>query len=74
MKKGDIEALLSTGEFRNLDFKASHELDKKAKIEITKDLLAFSNTHDGGRIIVGVKEDKDDGAEASSSPLIAHLS
>jgi predicted HTH transcriptional regulator len=60
MKKSDIEALLGTGEFRNLDFKASHELDKNAKIEITKDLLAFSNTPDGGRIIVGVKENKDD--------------
>lgn len=60
MKKSDIEALLSIGEFRNLDFKASHELDKNAKIEITKDLLAFANIPDGGRIIIGVKENKGD--------------
>lgn len=60
MEKSDIEALLGIGEFRNLDFKASHELDKNAKIELTKDLLAFSNIPDGGRIIVGVKENKKD--------------
>ena len=60
MQKSDIEALLGIGEFRNLDFKASHELDKNAKIEITKDLMAFANTPDGGRIIIGVKENKSD--------------
>ena len=60
MDISDIEPLLIRGEFRNLDFKESHILDKDAKIEITKDLLAFANTPGGGKIIIGVKENKDD--------------
>ncbi len=58
MKRSDIEALLHTGEFRHLDFKKAHPLDDTAKIKITKDLIAFSNTTDGGLIIIGVDEKK----------------
>jgi predicted HTH transcriptional regulator len=60
MQKVDIETLLQSGEFRNLDFKETHPLDGNAKREITKDLMAFSNIPDGGRIIIGVKEKKGD--------------
>jgi hypothetical protein len=47
-------------ETRNLDYKASFNwdtADNDAKCELVKDILALLNTQDGGRIVLGVRND-----------------
>ncbi len=56
----EIQALIELkAETRNLDFKESinwKTADKDARGRIVKDILAMSNTQDGGKIIFGVKD------------------
>lgn len=49
----------------NLDFKADCRWEDK---EFAKDFLAMSNIRDGGRIVIGVKEDKGKFAPVGVSP------
>ncbi|MGA9158080.1 MAG: ATP-binding protein [Candidatus Sulfotelmatobacter sp.] len=54
------EVLARKSETKNLDCKASFgwdTADHDAKCELIKDILAFLNTQDGGRIVVGVQDD-----------------
>jgi hypothetical protein len=56
-----IRELLSIKtEDKNLDFKESFnwgEKDNEFKVNIVKDLLSMSNTQDGGRILIGVRDE-----------------
>lgn len=60
MTDKDIETLLETKtETPNLDYKESLIWDKSHKdgcLEVIKDILAMSNTQDGGKIIFGVRD------------------
>jgi hypothetical protein len=55
-----IRELISLGnENRNLDYKGAFSWDEASndeKCQITKDVLAFSNTRDGGVILIGVND------------------
>lgn len=54
------ELLALKTETRNLDCKTSFSWDRAdhdEKCELVKDILAFLNTQDGGRIVVGVQDD-----------------
>jgi|HubBroStandDraft_6_1064221.scaffolds.fasta_scaffold06658_11 hypothetical protein len=54
------ELLAQKTETRNLDYKASFNwdaADNDAKCELVKDILAFLNTQDGGRIVIGVRDE-----------------
>lgn len=55
-----IRELIHLGnENRNLDYKGAFSWDQASadhKCEITKDILAFSNTRDGGFILIGVND------------------
>lgn len=60
MTKDDFLRLLeSRCEDEHLDYKVSLDWnsgDKSEKAELVKDILAFANTRDGGRIIIGVED------------------
>jgi hypothetical protein len=61
IKEEDIKRLLEQKtETKNLDYKECLNWDdpsNKDKLNIVKDILAMSNTQDGGRIIIGVKDE-----------------
>lgn len=60
LSEEEFEALISKGgEDKNLDFKGPFKWDKSSRKEqlgIIKDILAMSNTQDGGKIIIGVRD------------------
>lgn len=52
------QILSSSAESRNYDFKRGFEWSTTSKetLEIVKDILAFSNTQDGGTLIIGIDD------------------
>lgn len=57
-----VEMIEQSKETRNVDYKAPHAWDKdnfESKAGLTKDIMAFSNTQDGGTLIIGIGERED---------------
>ncbi|MFO0618044.1 MAG: ATP-binding protein [Polyangiaceae bacterium] len=52
----DIQELIDGGETRRTDFKAACAFVEPSRAVLAKDIIAMSNTRDGGSIVVGVAE------------------
>ena len=59
MEKEIVEMIEQRKETRNVDYKAPHAWDTESKAGLAKDIMAFSNTRDGGTLIIGISEKKD---------------
>lgn len=70
LTSGDIQRLVTTKvpEGRGLDYKRdAYGADGKGTFELLKDVSALANT-DGGDIIIGVDEERDDGGQPNGLP------
>ncbi|MEJ7598494.1 MAG: ATP-binding protein [Kofleriaceae bacterium] len=55
----DWELVVAQGEKQNVDFKAAMAWDRESQISLAKDIVAMSNTRDGGLLLIGVAEGED---------------